>query len=419
MSNFFIYKNNQLFAEGLSTQYLAQQFGTPLYVYSLASLKTAYQSYANACAQQNASVHYAVKANSNLAVLNTFARLGAGFDIVSEGELARVIKAQGNPNKIIFSGVGKSAKELADALEAGIQSFNVESIAELKHLAQIAQIKKQRAPISLRINPNINPNTHPYISTGLKHSKFGIAYEDALHTYRQALTYSSLQIVGIDFHIGSQITSIEPYLEALDRILDLVKRLEHDGIKLKYINVGGGLGICYNDETPPLVSDFVSAMISRRNQRGYEKLHLIFEPGRSLVGNSGILLTQVEYLKECHDKNFAIVDAAMNDLIRPSIYQAYHDVKAAQIDTDRQTVNTYDIVGPVCESGDWLALNRQLSIAEKDILAIFSAGAYGFVMSSNYNSRPRAAEIMVDGQVAHVIREREQITDLFSKEKII
>jgi diaminopimelate decarboxylase len=407
-----------LHVEGVSAATLAKQFGTPLYVYSRDALTRAYRAYADACSGRNAKIHVAVKANSNLAVLNVFARMGAGFDIVSSGELARVIAAGGKAENTVFSGVGKSAAEMREALEIGVKCFNVESIPELHALNEVAQSRGLRAPVSLRVNPDVDAKTHPYISTGLKSNKFGVAFGDARATYRAARDMANLDVVGIDCHIGSQITEISPYLDALDKLLDLVEQIEADGMSIRHVDVGGGLGITYDDETPPEIGGFVTTLLDHIEQRGHGQREVYFEPGRSLVGNAGVLLTRVEYLKPGEEKNFAIVDAAMNDLARPAMYEAFHRIVAVT-KHDGVKAQTYDIVGPVCESGDWLGRDRELAVEQGDLLAICSAGAYGFTMSSNYNTRPRAAEIMVDGDRAHVVREREEVKQLFAGESVL
>jgi diaminopimelate decarboxylase len=413
----FAYVDGLLHAEGVSAVTLAERFGTPLFVYSRAALTEAYQAYAQACAGRRASVHVAVKANSNLAVLNVFARLGAGFDIVSGGELARVLAAGGQAKDVVFSGVGKSAAEMREALAAGVKCFNVESIPELDRLNAVAGALGKKAPISLRVNPDVDPKTHPYISTGLKANKFGIAFNEARAAYRAASAFVHLEVVGIDCHIGSQITEIAPYLDALDKLLDLVEQIESDGIALRHIDVGGGLGITYSKETPPDTGVFVRTLLERIDARGHGHREVFFEPGRSVTGNAGILLTRVEFLKPGEEKNFAIVDAAMNDLARPAMYQAYHAIDPVQQRQDAPAV--YDVVGPVCESGDWLGRDRSLAIIPGDLLAIRSAGAYAFVMSSNYNTRPRAAEVIVDGNHVHVARARETVRELFAGESVL
>jgi diaminopimelate decarboxylase len=402
--------------EGVSAASLAGQFGTPLYVYSRSALTDAYRAYADACTGRRATIHVAVKANSNLAVLNVFARLGAGFDIVSSGELARVLAAGGKAENTVFSGVGKSPAEMREALDAGVKCFNVESIPELHALNDVAKAVGKQAPVSLRVNPDVDAKTHPYISTGLKSNKFGVAFSDARATYAQAAAMSNLNVIGIDCHIGSQITEVSPYLDAVDKLLELVEQIEADGTTIHHVDVGGGLGITYDDETPPAIGEFVGAVLAHIEQRGHGHREVYFEPGRSLVGNAGVLLTRVEYLKPGAEKNFAIVDAAMNDLARPAMYQAFHRIEA--VENGAAKAQVYDVVGPVCESGDWLGKDRTLAIEQGDLLAIFSAGAYGFVMSSNYNTRPRAAEVMVDRERARLVREREEVKDLFAGESI-
>ncbi len=413
----FAYVDGVLHAEGVSAVSLAEQFGTPLYVYSRAALTEAWHAYADACAGRHATVHVAVKANSNLGVLNLFARMGAGFDIVSSGELARVLAAGGKAENTVFSGVGKSVAEMREGLAAGVKCFNVESIPELDRLNAVAGEMGKKAPVSLRVNPDVDAKTHPYISTGLKSNKFGVAFDEARATYRAAAAMKHLDVVGIDCHIGSQITEVAPYLDAVDKLLDLVEQIEADGVKIKHIDVGGGLGITYDDETPPDIGDFVRTLLARIEARGHGHREVYFEPGRSLVGNAGMLLTRVEFLKPGVEKNFAIVDAAMNDLARPAMYEAYHAIEpVVQRAGDK---HVYDVVGPVCESGDWLGRERKLAVEPGDLLAIRSAGAYGFAMSSNYNTRARAAEVMVDGDKAYVVRKREEVKDLFAGETVL
>ncbi|SIT44854.1 Diaminopimelate decarboxylase [Paraburkholderia piptadeniae] len=413
----FAYVDGVLHAEGVSAVSLAEQFGTPLYVYSRAALSAAWHAYADACVGRRATVHVAVKANSNLAVLNLFARMGAGFDIVSGGELARVLAAGGKAENTVFSGVGKSVAEMREALAAGVKCFNVESIPELDRLNAVAGETGKKAPVSLRVNPDVDAKTHPYISTGLKSNKFGVAFDDARATYRAAAGMKNLEVVGIDCHIGSQITEVAPYLDAVDKLLELVDQIEADGVKIRHIDVGGGLGITYDDETPPDIGDFVRTLLDRIDARGHGHREVYFEPGRSLVGNAGVLLTRVEFLKPGVEKNFAIVDAAMNDLARPAMYEAYHAIEpVVQRDGDK---HLYDVVGPVCESGDWLGRERELGVEPGDLLAIRSAGAYGFTMSSNYNTRARAAEVMVDGDKAYVVRQREEVKELFAGESVL
>jgi diaminopimelate decarboxylase len=413
----FAYVDGVLHAESVSAVSLADEFGTPLYVYSRAALTDAYEAYARACAGRRASVHVAVKANGNLAVLGVFARLGAGFDIVSGGELARVLAAGGKAENIVFSGVAKSADEMREALIAGVKCFNVESIPELDRLDAVARALGKKAPVSLRVNPDVDPKTHPYISTGLKANKFGIAFDEARDAYRRAAAMANLDVVGIDCHIGSQITDIAPYLDAVDKVLELVEQIEADGTTIQHVDVGGGLGITYNDETPPDTGVFVRTLLDHIDARGHGHRSVFFEPGRSVTGNAGILLTRVEFLKPGQEKNFAIVDAAMNDLARPAMYQAYHGIEP--VVPRNETAHIYDVVGPVCESGDWLGRERPLAIAPGDLLAVRSAGAYGFAMSSNYNTRPRAAEVMVDGDKAYLVRPRETTRELFATETVL
>ena len=426
MDAMFHLRGGSLQVEDVPLQAVAERFGTPTYVYSRAALAGAYRAFESAFADALARVPsratdapaplvcYAVKANPNLAILGLFARMGSGFDIVSAGELARVVAAGGDPSKVVFSGVGKSADELKVALEAGILCFNIESIPELHRLEGVAAALGRVAPVSIRVNPDVNPNTHPYITTGLNENKFGVNANDALALYRAARECRHLRITGIDCHIGSQITEIAPYADALERILELVDQLAAEGIVLEHVDLGGGLGIRYSEECPPSVADYaatITRVFGNRPQR------LVFEPGRLLVGNAGLLLTRVEYLKPGPVKNFAIVDAAMNDLMRPALYEAYHEV--LPVVPRVGDAQCYDVVGPVCESGDWLARNRSLSIAEGDLLAIASAGAYGMSMSSNYNTRPRAAEVVIDGSRMHEVRARERIEQLFEGESLL
>lgn len=412
--NAFTTINNNLHAEKANLTQIANNYGTPTYVYSKAALSHAYESFNEGLKGCDSLVCFAVKSNPNLAILNLFARLGAGFDIVSGGELARVLAAGGDAKKVVFSGVGKTESEMQTALEAGIFCFNVESNSELNRLNEVAKRLGKVAPVSLRVNPNVDAKTHPYISTGLKNNKFGVAYEEALNVYLQAAAMPNIAIHGVDCHIGSQITELSPFLDAFDRVLALVDALEQHQIHIQHIDLGGGIGICYQNETPPAFKTYAAAM---REKLGSRKVKLVFEPGRALVGNAGVLLTKVEYLKPTETKNFAIVDAAMNDLMRPALYDAYHDILPVQ--TRAGAASVYEIVGPVCESGDFLGHDRSLTLAEGDYLAVMSAGAYGMSMSSNYNTRPRAAEIMVDGDVCHVIREREQIKNLYELEKVL
>jgi len=407
-------RNGCLHAESVSLESIAREFGTPCFVYSRAAIEAAYRSYADACASRDALVCFAVKANSNLAILNLLARLGAGFDIVSGGELERVLAAGGKPDRILFSGVGKTEGEMRLALQAGILCFNVESESELERLAMVAGSMGKRAPVSLRVNPDVDAKTHPYISTGLKENKFGVSYEDAPRLYKRASSLDALKVTGVDFHIGSQLTEVEPFVAALEKVLEFVDQLAAEGMQLEHIDIGGGLGIRYNDETIPPVADYLRPLFARLEAR---KLKVLLEPGRSLVGNAGVLLTRVEYLKHSAGKSFAIVDAAMNDLMRPALYEAWHDI--IPVVERAGSASTYDVVGPVCESGDWLGRNRRLSILQGDLLAIMSAGAYGMSMSSNYNSRPRAAEVMVDGDRTYLVRPREALTSLYSSESLI
>jgi diaminopimelate decarboxylase len=401
-----------LHVEDVSLDSIAARFGTPCYVYSRRALEQAYLDYDQAFTAYPHLVCYAVKANSSLAILNLFARLGAGFDIVSGGELARVLAAGGDPGKVVFSGVGKTAAEMRAALHAGIHCFNVESESELVRLNQVAGELGRIAAISLRVNPNVDARTHPYISTGLKDNKFGLAHEQALRVYRDAADMAHLRIVGIDCHIGSQLTEVAPFAEALDRVLELVAGLQADGIRLQHIDIGGGVGIRYRDESPPAPSEYAGVILDRMRGRTER---LIVEPGRALVGNAGWLLTKVEYLKHGEAKDFAIVDAAMNDLMRPALYDAWHDIQPVRERGD-STPRRYAVVGPVCESGDFLGQDRELALTQDDLLAICSAGAYGMSMSSNYNTRPRAAEVVVDGDKAHLVHARERIEDLFAGE---
>lgn len=417
----FTERNGNWCAEEVPLADLANEFGTPLYVYSRKAFTDAYQAYDRACIDANgkrrARVHYAMKANSNLAVIDCLKKLGAGFDLVSGGELARALAIGADPKSLVFAGVGKSATEIAQALDAGVKCINVESIAELHQINRVASKLNCRAPISLRVNPDVDAQTHPYISTGLKGNKFGIAYHEVLKTYREAAQLSQIDVVGIDCHIGSQITTTAPYLDALDKVLDLVESLKKEGIVIHHLDLGGGLGIAYSDETPPDITEFTNTLLNRVADRGFGHLDIVLEPGRSLVGNAGVLLTKVEYLKPGAEKNFCIVDAAMTELMRPALYEAHHGI--VPVKTKSTKARIYDVVGPVCESGDWLGRDRSLAVEEGDILAILSAGAYGFVMASNYNTRPRPAEIMVDGKNVYVIRKREYTQDLFSSEIVL
>lgn len=410
----FTRRNGELCAEQAPLSAIAERYGTPCFVYSRAALVHSFESFDRPFGNRPHLVCYAAKANSSLAILDLFARLGSGFDIVSGGELERVIAAGGDPGKVVFSGVGKRSDEIELALEKGILCFNVESESELHRISGIAAGRKQTARISLRVNPDVDPKTHPYISTGLKQSKFGVPFEDALRLYRDARGLPGIEITGVDYHIGSQITEIAPFLDALDKLLGLVARLESEGIRLHHLDLGGGLGIRYREESPPEPATYLAAVLQRLAGRPEA---ILLEPGRALVGNAGLLLTRVEYLKHGAERNFAIVDAAMNDLMRPALYDAFHDILPVR--SRAQTPRRYEVVGPVCESGDFLGHERDLAMAEGDLLAIMSAGAYGMSMSSNYNTRPRAAEVMVDGSDLHLIRERETVAQLFSLERLL
>jgi diaminopimelate decarboxylase len=408
----FAVRDGRLHAESVPLEELARRFGTPCFVYSRAALESAFRSFSAPLAGRDHLVCYAMKANSNLAVLDVFARLGAGFDIVSGGELARVVAAGGDPGKVVFSGVGKSAPEIGQALAAGILCFNVESEGELERIERIAGETGKRAPVSMRVNPDVDPKTHPYISTGLRENKFGVASEDALRLYRRAAASRHLQVVGIDFHVGSQLTEVAPFVAALDKALELVDALAREGIAVHHIDLGGGLGIRYRDERPLSPEEYLGPLLSRLAGRPHK---ILLEPGRALVGNAGVLLTRVEHLKQGPDRNFAIVDAAMNDLVRPALYDAWHDI--VPVARRNAPERVYEVVGPVCETGDFLGHGRPLALAEGDLLAILSVGAYGMVMSSNYNTRPRAPEVMVDGASAHLVRERETVSSLFAAER--
>lgn len=419
--DYFNYRDGRLFAEEVDLLAEVSNWGTPTYVYSRATLERHWRAFDDALQGQPHLVCYAVKANSNLAVLNVLAELGSGFDIVSVGELERVLKAGGSADKVVFSGVGKLPEEIARALDAGIRCFNVESEAELEEIAKIARAKNLSAPVSLRVNPDVDAKTHPYISTGLKENKFGISIDDALNVYRRASELDAINVVGIDCHIGSQLTELAPFIDALDRVLLLVDQLADAGIRLQHLDLGGGLGIRYRDEEPPQPSDWSKAVVERLQGRDVE---ILIEPGRAIAGNAGILLTKVLYLKHNEHKNFAVVDAAMNDLMRPALYDAWQDIVPLQLREDetsnnRHAVKTYDVVGPICETGDFLGKERELALEPGSYLAVRSAGAYGFSMSSNYNSRPRSAEIMVDGDRAHIVRARETIDQLLSGESVI
>ena len=414
--DFFQYKNNQLMAENLPVKQLAEQFGTPLYVYSKATLERHWHAFNNAFGEHPHLVCFAVKSNPNIAILNVMAKLGSGFDIVSQGELERVLAAGGDAAKVVFSGVAKSHQEIARALEVNIRCFNVESEAELLRINQIAGDMGKIAPISLRVNPDVDAHTHPYISTGLKENKFGVSVEQAREVYKLAATLPNIRIVGMDCHIGSQLTELQPFLDAVDRLIVLMEQLKQDGIHLKHLDLGGGLGVTYTDEIPPHPTDYAKALWEKLS--AFSELEIIVEPGRAITANAGILVTKVEYLKSNESRNFAIVDAGMNDMIRPALYQAYMNI----LEIDRTLVREekmYDVVGPICETSDFLGKQRKLAIAEGDYLAQRSAGAYGASMSSNYNSRPRTAEVMVDGDKAYLIRRREALNELWQLESLL
>jgi len=412
--NAFNYRDGELFAEGVGLSAIAERYGTPTYVYSRAHIEAQYRSYTDALQGTEHLVCFAVKANSNLGVLNVLARLGAGFDIVSGGELERVLAAGGRADRVVFSGVGKTRDDMRRALEVGVHCFNVESTDELERLQVVAAEMGKVAPVSLRVNPDVDAGTHPYISTGLKENKFGIAIAEAEAIYVRAAQLPNLEVVGVDCHIGSQLTTVEPFLDALDRLLVLVDRLAECGIHLRHLDLGGGVGVRYRDEEPPLVADYIKAI---RERVGDRDLALVFEPGRYIVANAGVLLTRVEYLKHTEHKDFAIIDAAMNDLIRPALYQAWMGISAVKPRTGEG--RAYDLVGPICETGDFLGKDRVLNLAEGDLLAVQSAGAYGFVMSSNYNTRGRCAEILVDGDQAFEVRRRETIAELYAGESLL
>ena len=416
---FVAYQGAALQMEDVALGSLAAQHGTPLFVYSKAAMLSALAAYQRGFAGRDAQICYAMKANSSLGVLQVFAQAGCGFDIVSGGELERVLAAGGQASKVIFSGVGKTRSEMRQALQAGIGCFNVESEAELNVLSEVALSMSLRAPVSIRVNPNVDPKTHPYISTGLKGNKFGVAHEDALRIYRHAGSLSGLRVVGIDCHIGSQITETEPYLDAMDRVLDLVAGIEADGRVLEHIDFGGGLGINYNSDTPPAADVLWTQLLSKLDARGFGKKKLMIEPGRSLVGNAGVCLTEVLYVKPGEQKNFCIIDAAMNDLPRPAMYQAFHAIVPLQHAAGARTQAVYDVVGPVCESGDWIGRDRTLAVQAGDQLAVLSAGAYCMSMASNYNTRGRAAELLVDGSTVHVIRERESAAEQMRHERLV
>jgi len=413
--DYFNYRNNELYAEDVAVQDICYQYGSPCYIYSRATLERHWLAFDRAFGDQAHLICYAVKANSNIALLNVLARLGSGFDIVSLGELERVLAAGGDAKKIVFSGVGKREDEILAALKIGIRCFNVEVIDELDRINRLAAQLGVIAPVSFRVNPDVDANTHPYISTGLKENKFGVDITLALSEYRRAAQMSNINVVGIDCHIGSQLTETRPFLDALDKVLDLVAVLKAEGIDLQHLDLGGGLGIRYNEEQPPEPADYIGAVLKRLGKTDFE---ILLEPGRAIVGNAGILVTQVEYLKPTEHKNFAIVDAAMNDLVRPSLYSAWQAIIPVNLVSNAAELQ-WDIVGPVCETGDFLGKDRALKLAQGDLLAIRSSGAYGFSMSSNYNSRPRVAELMVDGDQIYLIREREKIAELWSGEHLL
>ena len=413
--DFFQYKNEQLYVEDLPVKQLAEEFGTPLYIYSRATLERHWHAFDSALGKHPHLICYAVKANSNIGILNVMAKLGSGFDIVSQGELERVLAAGGEASKVVFSGVAKSRAEIMRALEVGIRCFNVESVAELHHINQIAGEMGKVAPISLRVNPDVDAHTHPYISTGLKENKFGVSVDEAREVYKLAATLPHVKITGMDCHIGSQLTELQPFLDATDRLIRLMEQLKEDGITLKHLDLGGGLGVTYTDETPPHPSDYATALLNKL--KDYEDLEIILEPGRAIAANAGILVAKVQYLKSNESRNFAITDTGMNDMIRPALYEAYMNI----IEIDRTLGHEkaiYDVVGPVCETSDFLGKQRELAIAEGDYIAQRSAGAYGASMSSNYNSRPRTAEVLVDGNKAHLIRRRENLSELWVLESI-
>ncbi|NOT12991.1 MAG: diaminopimelate decarboxylase [Methylococcaceae bacterium] len=417
--DYFNYRDDELFAEDIAVQDIIYKYGSPCYIYSRATLERHWNAFDKAFADQPHLICYAVKANSNIAILNVLARLGSGFDIVSLGELKRVLIAGGSPDKIVFSGVGKREDEILSALKVGIRCFNIEVSGELDRINALAGQLGMKAPVSFRVNPDVDAKTHPYISTGLKENKFGIDIQQALTEYRRAASMANINVKGIDCHIGSQLTETRPFLDALDRVLELVDVLKSEGIHLHHLDLGGGLGIRYKNEEPPEPSEYIQAVLARLGKHDFE---ILMEPGRAIVGNAGILVTQVEYLKPTANKNFAIVDAAMNDLMRPSLYSAWQDiisVNLKDLSQEIQTENSWDIVGPVCETGDFLGKDRVLKIAQGDLLAIRSSGAYGFSMSSNYNSRPRVAELMVDGNQLHLVRERETIEQLWAGEHLL
>ena len=413
--DFFQYKNEQLYVEDLPVKQLAEEFGTPLYIYSRATLERHWHAFDSALGKHPHLICYAVKANSNIGILNVMAKLGSGFDIVSQGELERVLAAGGDASKVVFSGVAKSRAEIMRALEVGIRCFNVESVAELHHINQIAGEMGKMAPISLRVNPDVDAHTHPYISTGLKENKFGVSVDEAREVYKLAATLPHVKITGMDCHIGSQLTELHPFLDATDRLIRLMEQLKEDGITLKHLDLGGGLGVTYTDETPPHPSDYATALLNKL--KDYEDLEIILEPGRAIAANAGILVAKVQYLKSNESRNFAITDTGMNDMIRPALYEAYMNIIEIDRTLGREKA-IYDVVGPVCETSDFLGKQRELAIAEGDYIAQRSAGAYGASMSSNYNSRPRTAEVLVDRDKAHLIRRRENLSELWALESI-
>ena len=413
--DFFQYKNEQLYVEDLPVKQLAEEFGTPLYIYSRATLERHWHAFDSALGKHPHLICYAVKANSNIGILNVMAKLGSGFDIVSQGELERVLAAGGEASKVVFSGVAKSRAEIMRALEVGIRCFNVESVAELHHINQIAGEMGKVAPISLRVNPDVDAHTHPYISTGLKENKFGVSVDEASEVYKLAATLPHVKITGMDCHIGSQLTELQPFLDATDRLIRLMEQLKEDGITLKHLDLGGGLGVTYTDETPPHPSYYAAALLNKL--KDYEDLEIILEPGRAIAANAGILVAKVQYLKSNESRNFAITDTGMNDMIRPALYEAYMNIIEIDRTLEREKA-IYDVVGPVCETSDFLGKQRELAIAEGDYIAQRSAGAYGASMSSNYNSRPRTAEVLVDGEKAHLIRRRESLSELWALESI-
>lgn len=413
--DFFQYKNNQLYAENLPITQLAQEFGTPLYIYSKATLERHWHAFDNAFGDHPHLICFAVKSNSNIAILQTMAKLGSGFDIVSQGELERVLAAGGDASKVVFSGVAKTEKEIERALEVGIRCFNVESIPELHRINDVARKMGKIAPISLRVNPDVDAKTHPYISTGLKENKFGVSVEQAREVYRLAATLEHVKITGMDCHIGSQLTELQPFLDATDRLIVLMEQLKQDGIELKHLDLGGGLGVTYTDETPPHPTDYTKALLEKLKNFDLE---IILEPGRAISANSGVLVTKVEYIKTNESRNFTIVDAGMNDMIRPALYEAYMNIIEADRTLNREKA-VYDVVGPICETSDFLGKQRELAVAAGDYLVQRSAGAYGASMSSNYNSRPRTAEVMVDGDQAHLIRRRENYENLWQLENLL